>query len=262
MIDEFNSVISDTNEAINNVDFHLNNSINYLKEFIIEREKIIKLIGERKEELKRHMSQRFTANTLGHTAILSGKALAISGIWFPLVLVPGFVISAGGWMSVAISDLAAIQCLANDKEKSQVLENSQIKLKEVVGKFKEIYSRFEDSEYREQNIDSKKIGAIKNVMKKILGEEIDANMSLEADEKTEHSTGLKALRAAVEAFCKLVPSPLSFYCVYRDHKEVEGRTSLEDMEKAIKNWEENLTVLKEKEQLLNIEYEKISWCKE
>ncbi|CAG8727873.1 1770_t:CDS:1 [Racocetra fulgida] len=273
MIDEFNSIINVSNEAVMNIDFHLNYSISYLKEFIFQREEIIEMIEKQKEKVKEDMKQRFNANTLGHAAILGGNALAISGIWFPPTLIPGVVMSAGGWLGVAGSDSTAIikeneayrlfeECLANDKEKGKMLRNSQIELKGAVGKFNEIHFRFEDSEYVEQNIDRKKIGVIKNVLKKILGEEINASINLENEENVEHSTGLKAVRATVEAFCKLVPSPLSFYFIYRDHREIDGRSSLRDMEKTINKWRDELEDLKGKELQLNIEYEKIGWCKE
>ncbi|CAG8532640.1 5986_t:CDS:1, partial [Cetraspora pellucida] len=266
MIDEFNLIINGSNEAIINVDFHLNNSINYLKEFVIQREEIIEKVEKQKEKVNEDMKKRFNTNTLGHAAMLGGNALAISGIWFPPVFIPGFIISTGGWLSVAGSDSVAIfkeneayrlfeECLVNDKKKSKLLENSQVELKEAIGKFKEVRSRFEYSVYAEQNIDRKKIDVIKNVLKKILGEEIETGVSLKSDEKIEHSTGLKAVRAAIEAFCKLVPSPLSFYCIYRDHKEIDDRTSLKDMEKIIENWRKEVEDLKEKEQQLNKEYE-------
>ncbi|CAG8638076.1 11677_t:CDS:1, partial [Dentiscutata heterogama] len=223
-------------------------------------------------EVKEYMKQRGFVSTLGHTAVLCGKALTFSGFWFPLVFVPGIILSTGGWLTVTGSDSASIvkeneayqifeKCLAEDEEKSNMLEISQIKLKETVGKFKEIDSRFDDSEYRKHEIDRKKIDAVKEVLKKIWGEEIKADLSLKIDTEIKHSTGLKTVRAAVEAFCKIVPSPLSFYCIYRDRMEAESRTSVEDMETAIKKWKEGLIDLKEKEQPLNIEYEKISWCK-
>ncbi|KAF0411929.1 GTPase imap family member 7-like [Gigaspora margarita] len=273
MVDEFNLIIEDINKATIIVDFYLNNCINYLKEVIIEREKIVEMIEERKENVKEQMKQRCFLNTLGHAAILSGKALAVAGLWFPPAFVPGVILSTGGWFGVASSDSVSIikeneayqifeKCLVNDKEKSEMLEISQIELKDAVGKFKEINSRFENSEYRKHDIDREKIEVAKDVLNKIWGEEIKSDINLKTDAKIKHSTGLKAVRAAVEAFCKLVPSPLSFYCIYRDHKEVESRTSVEDMEKAIKNWKEGLKAFKEKEQLLNLEYEKITSCKE
>ncbi|CAG8547490.1 24988_t:CDS:2, partial [Dentiscutata erythropus] len=246
MVDEFNSILEEINKATINVDFHLNNCINYLKEIIIKREKVIEMIEERKEEVKEYMKQRGFVSTLGHSAILCGKALTISGFWFPLVFVPGVILSTSGWLTVTGSDSASIvkendayrifeKCLAEDEVKSKMLENSQIMLNEAVGKFKEIDFRFNNLEYRKHEIDRKKIDVVKE--------------------------GLATVRAAVEAFCKIVPSPLSFYCIYRDRMEAENRTSVEDMETAIKNWNESLITFKEKEQPLNIEYEKISWCK-
>ena len=80
--------------------------------------------------------------------------------------------------------------------------------------------------------------------------------------KTEHSTSKKAVRATLETICKLMPSPLSFYCMYRDHKEVESHDSLNDMETTIENLRKELKVLEEKQQLLNKLYEKINQCKE
>ncbi|CAG8522652.1 412_t:CDS:1 [Dentiscutata heterogama] len=273
MIDEFNSIISDTKEAISNIESHLNNSINYLREIIIGREKIIEIIVKCKEEVKGQMKQRSVINTVGNSLVLGGKVFVISGIWFPPGLVAGAIIAVIGSTVGAVSDSNAImkeneayqifeKYFSDDKENGKTLENSLMKLKEAVERFKEIHSHFENSEYKEQNIDRKKIEIIKDVSKKILGEEINTDMRLEVDEKIEHSTGKKTLRAAAEFFGKLMLPPLPPYFIYRDHKEIENRTSLQDMEKAIKNWIGELIALKEKELLLSTEYEKTSWCKE
>ncbi|CAG8681121.1 4871_t:CDS:1 [Funneliformis caledonium] len=276
MIDEFNSIVQETIEAMNVIDYQFNNNANYVGEFIFERENIVEMIDKRRELVKEQMKDRFTASTLSHAAILSGKALAISGIWFPPALVPGAVISLSGWLSAAGTESVAIikenevykffeESLVRDKEKRELLELSQIELKESISKLNEIRPRFKSSEYKKQNLDKKSIDIIKSVLSSFLGEEVETDLSelkLDDKEKTEHNTGLKAVRAALEAICKLVPSPLSFYCIYRDRKEIENRTSLDDMDKVIKSWREELTVLKERELLLNEEYKKVRWCKE
>ncbi|CAG8700991.1 14471_t:CDS:1, partial [Funneliformis caledonium] len=276
MIEEFNSIIQETIGAMKVVDYQFNNNANYIGEFMFERESIIEMIEKRRELVKEQMKDRFTASALSHAAILSGKAMAISGIWFPPALVPGAVISFGGWLSATGTESVAIikenevykffeESLAKDKEKRELLELSQIELKESIIKLNEIRPRFKSSEYKKQNLDKKRIDIIKTVLNSFLGEEIDTDLSelkLDDNEKTEHNTGLKAVRAALEAVCKPVASPISVYCIYRDRQEIESRTSLDDMDKIIKSWREELTVLKKRELLLNEEYKKVRWCKE
>ncbi|GBC32074.2 hypothetical protein GLOIN_2v1719482 [Rhizophagus irregularis DAOM 181602=DAOM 197198] len=116
--------------------------------------------------------------------------------------------------------------------------------------------------YRKQNIDRNKIEVIENVMNQILGEEIEPDVDLNNNEKTKYSTSQETVRAVVEGICKLAPSPLSFYCMYRDHKETKNRDSLSDMETTIKDFREGLKVLEEKQQQLNELYETIKRCKE
>ncbi|CAG8465946.1 4703_t:CDS:2 [Acaulospora colombiana] len=222
MVDEFNLILEDTNKAINNFDFY--NNAKCLREFICEREKIIKIIEARREEVKESMKARFSNNTLGNSAILG----------------------AGGLLGVASSDSAAIikeseayklfeETLEKDKERRGELEKSQVGLRESIKELEKIHLRFTNSEYRKKNVDRKRIEIIENVLKRILGEEIEIDMSLTSDEKLN---------------------------ILLDHKEVESRTSLVDMEKVIKNWGEELEALRGKEKLLYDEYEKIKWCKE
>ncbi|RIB28317.1 hypothetical protein C2G38_2028629 [Gigaspora rosea] len=209
-------------------------------------EKIIEIIENCKEEVKERMKQRSMINAIGNTFVLGGKAFIISGILFLLAFLPGAVMAACGLMGVVVSDATATinenkahkkfdKYLTADKERSINLENLQLKLKEAVGKFEEIHSSFEDLEYKEKNIDRKKIGIIKNVLKKILGEGINADMSLEVDNKIDPSICQKAVKVVVEAFCKLVFSPLPLYYIQRDNKEIECRTSTQNMEKIIKS---------------------------
>ncbi|CAG8523284.1 22291_t:CDS:2 [Gigaspora rosea] len=196
--------------------------------------------------VKERMKQRSMINAIGNTFVLGGKAFIISGILFLLAFLPGAVMAACGLMGVVVSDATATinenkahkkfdKYLTADKERSINLENLQLKLKEAVGKFEEIHSSFEDLEYKEKNIDRKKIGIIKNVLKKILGEGINADMSLEVDNKIDPSICQKAVKVVVEAFCKLVFSPLPLYYIQRDNKEIECRTSTQNMEKIIKS---------------------------
>ncbi|CAG8732566.1 4672_t:CDS:2, partial [Racocetra persica] len=232
MVDEFKSIINAAKEAIIDVDLHLNDR-----------------------------------NTLGNAALLCGKALVIAGIWVPLALIPGAILSGGGWLGATCSDSTAIikenvacqlleKFFVNDEENCKTIENLRIKLKETIEKFQDIYFRFDDSEYKKQYIDRKKIEVINDVLIKLWGEKIKDDISLESDERIKHSTCQKAIRAVVEAVFKVIPSPLPIYCIYRDRCEIESRTSLKDMEKAINNWREELEGLKEKDQQLNREREK------
>ncbi|CAI2182377.1 19047_t:CDS:1 [Funneliformis geosporum] len=273
MVEEFNSIVEETIKAINDVDHQFNNNANYLGEFIFERENIVEMIETRRNLVKEQMKDRFTASTFSHAAILSGKALAISGIWFPPALVPGAVISISGWLGAAGTESVSIikenevykffeESLARDKEKRELLEISQVELKESISRLKEIRPRFKNSEFKKQNLDKRRIDIIKTVLNNFLGEEIENDLKLENNEKTEYNTGLVAVRATLEAVCKLVPSPLSLYCIYRDRKEIESRTSLDDMDKTIKSWNEELTGLKDREHTLNEEYKKVRMCKE
>ncbi|CAG8454961.1 4125_t:CDS:1 [Acaulospora morrowiae] len=273
MIGEFNSIIEDTNKAIDITDSLLIEIIYYLSKFLSERERIIKVIEESRKTLKEYMENRFTANTVGNTGILAGKFLAIAGIWFPLALVPGAILSVGGWLSATSTDSIAIvkedeayklfeESLIKDKEKCEALENFQIELKKSLTRFKDICPRFKDSKYKKQKIDRKKIVAIKNVLERMTGEEVETDVNLRRIEEVCHSTGFKIGRAALEAICKLVPSPISLYFIYRDFKEVDQRASLSDMENTINNWKEELETLKEKKQLLEKEYQNVVLCKE
>ncbi|RIA86800.1 hypothetical protein C1645_778757 [Glomus cerebriforme] len=272
MIDEFNLIIKDTNKAISNIYNHLDNNIKYLGEFITERENIVEMIENFKEKIKEYMKERYTTSTLSHAALLSGKALTISGIFFPPTLVPGVIISASGLLGVAGSESVAIakenatyklfeERLVKDKEKCETLEKSQAELKEYIEELKTIRPRFENSEYKKENIDSKKIEVISNVFNNFLGEEINIDVNLK-NEKTEHSTGKKAGLAVLETICLVPPSLISIYFIYRANQEVKSRTSLDDMEKIIKNWGEEFKELEEKKGLLKNEYDKIMLCKE
>ncbi|CAG8618727.1 12076_t:CDS:1 [Acaulospora morrowiae] len=271
MIGEFNSIIEDINEAINITDSLLIKSSYCLNELIPERERIIKVIEEIRKRVTEDMKNRSIASTIGHSVILTGKVLVIAGIWFPRALVPGAILSVGGWLSATSSDSIAIvkeneayklfeESLIKDKEKCKALENFQIELKNSFTRFKDICPRFKDSKYKKQKIDRKKIVTIKNVLERMTCEEIEMDVNLRIEEAS-HSTSFKIGRAALEAICKLVPSPISIYFIYRDLKEVNQRTSLSDMENTIKNWKEELEALKEKEQLLVKEYQNILSCK-
>src|SRR5205823_8213249 len=77
MVDEFNSIIEDTIEAIKNADLHCNNNVNFIGEFILERGEIVKKIEKRKEEVKQYMEERFKSSIISHSAILLGKGLAL-----------------------------------------------------------------------------------------------------------------------------------------------------------------------------------------
>ncbi|CAG8454980.1 4126_t:CDS:1 [Acaulospora morrowiae] len=219
MIGEFNTIIEDINEAINITDSLFIKSSSCLSELIPEREGIIKVTEEIRKRVKEDMKNRSIASTIGHSVILTGKALVIAGIWFPLVLVPGAILSAGGLLSATSTDSIAIvkeneayklfeESLIKDKEKCETLENFQIELKNSFTRFKDICPRFKDSKYKKQKINRKKIDVIKNVLEKMTGEEIETDVTLRKVEEASHSSGLKAGRAALEAICKLVPSPL------------------------------------------------------
>ncbi|CAG8813230.1 15468_t:CDS:1, partial [Gigaspora margarita] len=271
IIYEFNSIIDDTKKAIINVEYHLKNSIDYLKEFI-ERINITEKIDDCKEKIKGHMKGRFTFNTVGNSVLFGGTALLFAGFLAPPVIVPGIIASATGLLGIIFSDSNAIikedneykefeKILADAKVKCEIFEKSQIELKKAIEKFKEIYFRFENLECNELNIDKEKIGIIKNVLKNFLGKnEID--MSLEVDENTEHSTSEMVKRAAVETILKFAFPLIHFYLIHRDHNEVESRTSLKDMEKTIENLRKDLEVFKKREQLLKTLYENIGWCNE
>jgi ABC-type dipeptide/oligopeptide/nickel transport system ATPase subunit len=273
MVNEFNLITEDIIEAIKNVDIYCNNNIDYLEGFISERGKMVESIEKRREEVKEYMTDRYKSSIISHSTILFGKSLVISGVLFPPVLVPGIAISAVGLLGATGSDSVAIlreseayksfeESLMKDKEKCETLGNLQGKLKESISKFEEIRPRFEGSDYRKQNINKKRIEVIENVMNQVLKKEVETDVKLENNERTEYSTNLKAVRTTLETICKIVPSPLSFYCMYRDYKEVENRDSLSDMETAINNWRGGLKVLEENQQLLNKVYEKIKQCKE
>jgi ABC-type dipeptide/oligopeptide/nickel transport system ATPase subunit len=277
MVDEFNSITKDTIEAVNSIDLQCRISINYLREFIPKRKEIVGDIEKRIEEVKGHMADRFNRSVLSHSTILFGKGLAISGLWFPPFVVPGLALSISGWLGATTSDCSAIlkeneayksfeKNIAMDKEKCETLGNLQEELRESIRKFKEIRPRFVNSEYRKQNIDKKRIEVIENVMNQILGKEIEPDMNLEKTEKkteeAKHSTSFKTARATLESIGKLVPSPLSFYCMYRDHRETENRDSLSDMEMAIKECKEGLKVLEEKQQQFSEVYEIVKQCNE
>ncbi|RIB05203.1 hypothetical protein C2G38_2253954 [Gigaspora rosea] len=271
IIYEFDSIIDDTKKAINNVEIHLNDSITYLKGFI-GRINITEMIEDCKEKVKGYMKGRFTFNTVGNSVMFAGTALLFAGFLAPPVILPGIIASATGLLGIICSDSNAIikedneykkfeEILADDKEKREIFEKSQIELKKDIKKFKEIYFRFERLENKEQNIDNEKIIVIKSVLKNFLGKN-NIDMSLEVDEKTDHSTSEMVKRSAVDAILKFAFPPIHFYHIHRDHNEVEGRTSLKDMEKTIENWRKDFEVLKKREQLLNTLYEKINWCKE
>ncbi|GET04831.1 hypothetical protein GLOIN_2v1719482 [Rhizophagus clarus] len=214
MVDEFNTIIKDTVEAIKDIDSHFINSINYLGEFIPERRVIVKDIEMRIEEVKKYMADRFQDSVINHSAMLFGECLAISGI----------------------CENEAYKLfeknLEMDKEKCEEVENLQEILRKSLEEFKNIRPRFVTSEYRKQNIDRKKIEVIENIMEQILGKEIEPGVNPGKNDKA-HSTGIKIVGATIEGVCKLVPSPLSFYCMYRDHKETKNRDSLRDMETII-----------------------------
>ncbi|PKC68840.1 hypothetical protein RhiirA1_440354 [Rhizophagus irregularis] len=273
MLDEFNSIIKDTIEAVENVDLYYKTNITYLGEFITTRRVIIENIEERLEEVRKYMGDRFKSSVVSHSTLLIGKGLSISGIWFPPLMVPGLALSTIGFVSAATTDISAIlkeneayksfeESLAKDKEKCENLEILQEELRNLINKFKDIRPRFVISEYRKQNIDRNKIEVIENVMNQILGEEIEPDVDLNNNEKTKYSTSQETVRAVVEGICKLAPSPLSFYCMYRDHKETKNRDSLSDMEMTIKDFREGLKVLEEKQQQLNELYETIKRCEE
>ncbi|KAF0509722.1 GTPase imap family member 7-like [Gigaspora margarita] len=271
IIYEFDSIIDDTKKAIINVEFRLNDSITYLKE-LIGRISITEMIEDCKEKVKGYMKGRFTFNTVGNLGLLGGTALLFAGFLVPPVIVPGIIASATGLLGNICSDSNAIikedneytkfeEILADDKEKRENFEKSQIELKYAIEEFKGINSRFKNLEYKEQNIDEEKIGVIKNVLTTFLGKN-NIDLSLEFDEKTDHSACEMVKRAALETFLKFAFPPLHFYFIHRDHSEVENRTSLKDMEKTIENWRKDFEVLKKREQLLNTLNEKIVWCKE
>ncbi|CAG8777553.1 28265_t:CDS:2, partial [Gigaspora margarita] len=271
IIYEFDSIIDDTKKAIINVEFRLNDSITYLKE-LIGRISITEMIEDCKEKVKGYMKGRFTFNTVGNLGLLGGTALLFAGFLVPPVIVPGIIASATGLLGNICSDSNAIikedneytkfeEILADDKEKREIFEKSQIELKNAIEEFKGINSRFKNLEYKEQNIDEEKIGVIRNVLTTFLGKN-NIDLSLEVDEKTDHSTCEMVKRAALETFLKFAFPPLHFYFIHRDHSEVENRTSLKDMEKTIENWRKDFEVLKKREQLLNTLNEKVVWCKE
>lgn len=273
MLDEFNLIIKDTIEAVENIDLYCKININYLGEFIPERRVIVENIEKRLEDVKKYMEDRFKNSVLSHSTMLLGKGLSISGIWFPPLIVPGLALSTIGFLGAATTDGSAIlkeneayksfeKSLVTDKEKCEKLGNLQEELRNHINKSKEIRPRFVISEYRKQNIDRNKIEVIENVMNQILGKEIEPDVDLNKNEKTKYSTSQQTARATIEGICKLVPSPLSFYCMYRDHEEIKNRNSLSDMETTIKDFREGLKVLEEKQQQLNELYETIKRCKE
>ncbi|WNE40987.1 MAG: hypothetical protein mread185_000444 [Mycoplasmataceae bacterium] len=207
------------------------------------------------------MDKRGSLSTIGHSLILGGKIMSIGGFWFPPIMIPGVALAGGAWIWTAASDTNAIikekkeysefvKKIEIDLKQQEIIVNIQKNIQKLFNDYDKYYYQFESSNFKNRNIDrkNKEIEKITEINKWVLNSRSLINIfedyKIESSD-LKHSQDWINIRASLEATAKLIPSPLSGYLIYRDNKERKERTSLNDIEKSIKNLKEQLEKVKE-----------------
>lgn len=255
IIDEFKWDFLDITEIIKDIELNFLNYNLIMSNYIKKREEIIRFIEKNQRDLKETMNDRYLLNTAGNTVMLSGKILLLPSIWFPPLLVPALSLSVIGWTTASSSDAYSvykendlykyfINLIEEDDNNYEILNKTKLKIYENIDDWKRKYHYFNKSEYKRLKINEEKIETIEEINKWFNEEKKDIEVSGKVEAEKSHSLGWKTIRAIAEATAKAVPSPLSFYLIYRDGKEIEDRSSIKDIGSIVNEFRSGIVDIK------------------
>lgn len=270
IIEDFDSICNDTNQAIEAYIVDLKNAKNRIGEFISKRKRAMVELGLRKEDRSRSEKIRLGVNNVLNSVVILGgianfsRAKPNTEFFVTAVFALTMMFSEGyaGKKESEDNDLL-MKSLKDDEKLVEEVNKLWPDLINFKKKFSDIKSNFNNLGYKRLKINEKKIEAFDKILDKALASELEA---FEGNAKIDinYSGGLPKFGRAILKCTFSGPIPSIYYFV-RDIKcQIENKEplSLSDIEGAIEELKKDLKSWEKREKsALSGEIEKFKTCK-